>query len=169
MPLSRIGGGSILNRLNPALPPGSVVNAIQLNPAAPPVPPAVGLFYWNDIDKTINVVPDLSGTVIQMGQELVIRVKNNTGAQINDGQVCYLNGVDAGRPTVDLARADVAGTSLATIGLATQNIAIGAEGFITKSGTVRNIDTGSCTPAALIYLSPTVAGRFTETRPLLQA
>ena len=111
MPLSRIGGGSILNRLNPALPPGSVVNAIQLNPAAPPVPPAVGLFYWNDIDKTINVVPDLSGTVIQMGQELVIRVKNNTGAQINDGQVCYLNGVDAGRPTVDLARADVAGTS----------------------------------------------------------
>lgn len=141
------------------------VNSMQLS--AVPTPPvgAEGLVYWNAADKCINVVPDTSGTIQQLGQEVWIRVKNNTGVTITNGSVCYLSGLDSGRPTAALAKADEAATCLSTLGFATQDILAGAEGFLTRTGTVRDIDTSTCVPKDQIWLSDSVAGGFTKTPP----
>lgn len=140
---------------------------INLNVArfnlAPSVTPAEGDLYWNATDKTLNIKTDTE-TVIQIGQEMVLRSKNNTGVQINNGEVVYISGADTARPEITLANANSWETSQTTIGIATQDIANGSEGFITVFGLVRDVDTSGMSEGAIVYLG-TTDGEFTTTRP----
>jgi hypothetical protein len=99
-----------------------------------------GQVYYDSTEKALSV--DVSdGSTISVGQEVVIRVLNKTGVQINDGQVVYTSGAQGNRPTVELADADLESTSEGTIGIATADIANNQEGFITHIGLVRGLDT----------------------------
>jgi hypothetical protein len=69
---------------------------------------------------------------------------------------------------VALADADSEALSAPTLGIATEDIANGAEGFITTFGFVRGINTSAFTAGLPIYLSQT-AGQFTQTRPAAPA
>lgn len=126
-----------------------------------------GLCFYDKDNHCLVYYDDISGTAIQNGQELVKRVYNNTGSQINNGQVCYLNGFDVTNdvPTVGLANAYSAATCLATIGMATHDIPNGTVGKITINGTVRDVDTSLCTSGDIIYVSDSVDGGWTKTAP----
>ncbi len=138
------------------------VDVIHFNLSAS-VTPAEGDLYWNATDKTLNIKTDTE-TVIQIGQEQVLRSKNNTGVQINNGEVLFISGADTARPEITLANANSWETSQTTIGIATQDIANGAEGFVTTFGLVRDLDTSGMAEGAIVYLG-TTDGEFTTTRP----
>lgn len=124
-----------------------------------------GTVSWNDGDGTLDIALKGGQTVLQVGQEQVVRVLNNTGVALSDGQAVYISGAQGQRPTVALADADIEATSSATIGIVTEPIANGAEGFVTLSGLVRNIDTSAWAEGAQLYVSST-AGALTTTKPI---
>lgn len=123
-----------------------------------------GRLSWNDGDGTADLVLKNGQSTLQLGQEQIVRVKNNTGAALSDGQVVYITGAQGQRPTVALADADLEAASSATIGVVTESIADGAEGFTTLAGLVRNLDTSAWAEGAQLYLS-SAAGDLTSTRP----
>jgi hypothetical protein len=99
--------------------------------------------------------------------EVVIEVKNATLAQLDAGTPVYVSGTAAsGKPEVSPAQANST-TTMPAIGLVQDDIASGAEGFVVAGGLVLQLDTD--TPAwddgTPLYVSPTVAGGLTSTRP----
>ena len=123
-----------------------------------------GRCFYDDENKTLTFYNDISDTSLQIGQEMYIRVFNNTGVTITNGQGVYVSGADSGFPTISLARADTLLTS-SFIGLATHNIGDGEYGYITTVGIVRGVNTSSYSPGDRLYLSFTVAGSYSTTIP----
>lgn len=103
---------------------------------------------------------------LQVGQETVVYVFNNTAAQINEGQIVRVSGSQGQRLTVALAQADSDANSVTILGMATENIAAGASGFVTTQGMVNGLNTLGFVDGTVIYLSPTVAGAWTATKPI---
>ena len=85
---------------------------------------------------------------------------------LTDGQVVYISGSQGNRVAVKLAKADAEATSAGTLGMVTEPIAIGAEGFITILGVVNGLNTSALTAGALVYLSASTAGAYTTTKPV---
>jgi hypothetical protein len=128
------------------------------------------LLYWDDTNQCPSYYNEVSGISNQVGQELWKPVRNVTGTLIPDGSVVYINDEDAGFPTIALARADSLSTASGTIGFATHDIPTdiggsGVNGFITISGTVRGLNTSTCSAGTTMYLSDSVAGGYTATPP----
>lgn len=139
------------------------VNAISLDTTPTSAPTSAGSIYWDSGNQTPTVVLN-ANTDLQLGQENIALVYNGTGATIAAGSVVAVNGAQGQRPSVALADADSEALSAPTLGIATESIANGAEGFVTTFGFVRGINTSAFTAGAPIYLSQT-AGAFTSTRP----
>lgn len=123
-----------------------------------------GRLQWNSEDGTLEVGMPGGNVNLQIGQENLLRVTNDEGFEILNGQVVYISGGSGNNVLVKLADADVANYSHNTIGIATENIASGQKGYITAFGLVRNINTSLYTPGTLLYLSST-AGGYTDTVP----
>lgn len=126
---------------------------------------AVGRLKWNDSDGTLEVGLKGGQSTLQIGQEVVRRIYNNTGSTLTDGQVVYLTGASAGRPTVALADADLEATSAKTFGIVTEVITNGSEGFVTTFGYVRGLNTSAFNEGDMLYLSGT-AGQYTNIEPV---
>lgn len=137
-------------------------NSVQFD-TTPTVPTATGAMYWDEGNKSPSINLDADVT-LQVGQENVALVYNGSGATITNGSVVAVSGAQGQRPSVVLADADSEALSAPTLGIATEDIANGAEGFVTTFGFVRGINTSAFTAGAPIYLSQT-AGKFTATRP----
>lgn len=102
---------------------------------------------------------------LQIGQESLIYVYNNTGTAFTDGQIVYVTGSQGQRLTVGLAKADAEVTSASVIGMVTEPIANNASGFVTVRGMVNGISTTGIADGTILYLSPTTAGAWTSTKP----
>ena len=139
------------------------VNALSFDTTPTSLPTTAGSMYWDDGNKTPTVVID-ADVALQLGQEMLALVYNGTGSTIPNGSVVAVSGAQGQRPSVVLADADSESLSAPTLGIATEDIANGAEGFVTTFGFVRGLDTSAFTAGAPIYLSQT-AGQFTATRP----
>jgi hypothetical protein len=123
-----------------------------------------GKVYWNTTDKCLDVMSGINTTVLQVGQEQVMKVLNRTGSPILNGKAVYVTGSHSNRPTVALARANAYATSR-VLGLVTADIADGAEGFVTMVGLVRDLNTNSYSEGTALYLSAATAGEWTSTEP----
>jgi hypothetical protein len=152
---------------NPPVSSGSAlsVQSIQYNTAyAGPAAHSEGLTYWDANAGTLAVMTDIDNVTIQVGEEVQIKVHNETGSIIPNGTPVYVSSVDAGgNLDVTPAKADAFTTSL-VIGLATEDIGIGANGRVTKVGIVRDIDTSGLSTGT-VYLSSTVAGGLVNAEP----
>ena len=92
-------------------------------------------------------------------------VRNNTGVTLTPGQIVYINGAIGNRPTVALAQANSEATSAGTYAMVEAAILDNTDGVVITSGTVMNLDTSGLTDGDKLYLSPTVAGGWTTTKP----
>lgn len=120
---------------------------------------------WYDSDeKAISFYDDVSGTSIQVGQETVVRARNNTGSTVLNGQAVYISGALGQNPTIALAKGDVESTSL-MIGLATHDILNNTVGKVTVIGIVRDVNTSAFSDGDALFLSPTTAGSLTNVAP----
>lgn len=129
---------------------------LDLTPTAPQV---VGGMYW---DAT-NVCPSMplnADVSLQIGEELYVRGRNNTGVTISDGTVVYINSAQGNNPTIAKADADAVNTSQ-VIGVATEDIGINATGFVTVTGVVNGVNTSGYSPGDALYLD-TIAGGLTN-------
>lgn len=123
-----------------------------------------GQLFYDSGDEAMAFHNNEADITLQIGQEMWVRVRNESGSTITNGQVVYIDGLASGLPRIALARADVAATAEA-VGLATHDIETASTGFVTAYGLVRDFDTSSFTLADRVYLSASVAGAITNTAP----
>jgi len=120
-------------------------------------------------DSTVNSLAyynDVTNNTLHIGEEVQLKVYNNTGSTINIGQPVYITSTSSGYtyPNVALAIAN----SLTTgnvIGLANQAIPTGTAGYVTTIGLIQGVNTGSYTVGDTLYLSPYSAGFYQNTIP----
>lgn len=146
-----------------------------------------------ELDRTVNLTPDEGqivwseedcGPVVGMGKsdgipviqsiglETYYRVINISGASIADGACCMSVGAvgNSGKIKVDLAIADGSVLPRYILGLATETIANGKQGFLTMFGLVRGIKTNgqggeTWVDGNILYASPTTPGNLTNIEP----
>jgi hypothetical protein len=100
---------------------------------------------------------------------LITQVYNKSGATITKGSVIYINDAHSSLlPTIALAKANAESTSAYTYGLVIDDISNNSEGTVIQNGTITNLNlpTNTYTDGQTLYLSPTVAGGYTTTKPL---
>lgn len=127
----------------------------------------VGRIRWNSTDRCVEYDSFINGEIVtnQIGQEIWIRVRNNSGSEIGNGKAVYVNGAIGNRPTIALAQANAEATSLTNIGITTQSIDNNQDGFVSITGSVRMLNTNAWNEGDLLYLSETTAGELTNVRP----
>jgi hypothetical protein len=125
-----------------------------------------GLLWYDSTAHALAYYNDSSNATVHIGQDLQVKVINNTGSTIANGSPVYITGTSSGQtyPNIALAKADVAATS-AVIGLTNGSIANGAIGYVTSQGGIDNVNTGTFTVGQVLYLSPYSAGQLMNTIP----
>ncbi len=125
---------------------------------------AVGRIGWNDADKTLEL--GMTPTVNQnVGQELFILAKSSDGSERTKGKAVYVTGSDGNNKLVAYAQGNTEAASSKTIAVMAETISGGSKGFAATFGLVRNINTLALTEGAAVWLSPTVPGGLTSTKP----
>ncbi len=121
-----------------------------------------GQVFYDSGKHALSVVSDVD-MILNIGQEEIIRVFNNTGSSIPDGKPVYITGAANGLPTVGLAQANLVSTA-SVPGITTHEILNGEEGFITHAGSLGG-DFSAFAIGDKLYLSETVAGGFVTVAP----
>lgn len=150
----------------PARDSSLVLDYLDINPLGPVPVGSVGRLKWNDTEGTLDLGLKGGNVTLQLGQENVMRVKNDEATQLNDGEVVYITGAAGANLLVKRALANSDVTSASTIGIVTEPIAVNGQGFITTFGQVRGLNTSAFNDGDILYLSPTVAGSITTTKPV---
>lgn len=149
------------------------IDYIQFNTSATPITNAEGLLQWNATDGTLDLGMSDGDVALQVGQEMVMKVRNNTGATLENGKPVYETGSIGNRPTVDYARSDSESTCT-VIGILTEDIPDNEDGYITTIGYVRQIKTNytgtgiwgtTWAEGDKLYVSKTDAGVLTNVEP----
>ena len=127
-----------------------------------------GQMAWNLNEETVDIAMG-DGVVQQVGFETYMRVENDTGSQINNGEVVGFVGVN-GEIKVAPYIANNTANELFFVGVATHDMPDQDRGPVTLYGKVRGLDTTG--PGAetwsvgdILYASPTTAGLLTNVRP----
>jgi hypothetical protein len=125
-----------------------------------------GQLAWDDGDGTLQLLMEGGNIVQQIGTQEFSRVYNAEANTLSKGEVVYVFGAQGNRLSVKRAQANTEATSFGTVGFVAESIASGQEGFIITSGAFRKVNTNGFTAGNIVYLSPSVAGGFTTTRPV---
>ena len=125
-----------------------------------------GTVTWNADEETLDLVKN--GTTLQLGQEVQVHVKNQTGSTIPDGTPVYVTGTlgNSGRLTVAPMIADGSILAKFFLGVTTEDIANGEDGKVTTFGKIRGIDTSMYTEGQNLFVSASTAGAFQTTAPV---
>jgi len=144
---------------------GEPTNAITLD-STPIVPPYIeGTMYWNNIDHTLNVTTDNPDVLMQVGQELHVRVWNGTASTLLNGTAVYPVTTVGSLWSVDKADSSMEDSTI-VVGIVTADIPPNSEGIVTSFGLVRDYDTSAFAPHAALYVSPTTPGMLTDIPPV---
>jgi hypothetical protein len=113
-----------------------------------------GLLFYDKNKKALSYYNEDSEVTVNLGQELLIRVRNESGAPIANGSVVYPTGIcNDGCVLIDLAIASEK-DKCRLIGVATHTIENNSNGYVTKLGEVGGLDTSSFI-GGVVYLSDT--------------
>lgn len=121
------------------------------------------IFYDQDslVPSFYTSDPDVKNS---LGLEIWKRVRNTGGVQINNGDAVYIKGSTGLVAEVGLAiSSDI--TKSGVIGLATEDIADNAFGWVTIMGDVHNLNTTIFSEGDVVYLSDTIVGAWTNVAP----
>jgi len=117
---------------------------------------------WSTFDMGMN-----ENVTQQVGQEQYYYVKNQSGKQIDNGSLVMATGTtgNSGRILVTSAITDGTFPARYVMGVATENIPNGEDGYITSFGLVRGIDTSMYSDGDVLWADPTVPGGLTNIEP----
>jgi hypothetical protein len=168
-PYLSISGGTLRGGLvaNSGLTANTIsqVNYIDFD-TTPNVPnPTGGTLFYDSVNNALAYRPvtNNNDVTIQIGQESVTRIYNDTGVQINNGQALFITGGTSGASTVTLAIASGGGNMYYQVdGVATHDIPNGEFGFMSAFGSVRDLNLSAFTLGEDIFLSETTPGAFSS-------
>lgn len=125
----------------------------------------VGEVEYNDTQGSL--IQGLKGGNVTnvIGQQLHQRVNNRTGAILTKGTAVYLSGSQGNRITVAKALGVTDAFSANTFGIVAESIANNQSGYVITEGLITGINTSALVEDSAVYLSPTVAGGLTSTKP----
>lgn len=131
----------------------------------------IGQIAWNATEGTYDMGLE-NGSVLQVGQENIRKVTNNSGALISDGRLVMYNGTNGASGRINV-KPFTAGfdEAIKLYGVATQSIASNADGIITIAGKVRGIDTTGASVGEtwvdndILYAKPNDNGMMTKIVP----
>jgi hypothetical protein len=134
---------------------------------------AEGRLFWDFENGTLNLGMGGGNVTQQIGEDTYYFVKNQTGSQINKGQVVRASGTvgNSGRILVDLAIADGSIPDKFIMGVAAENIPNGEDGLVNEFGLIKGVNTtGSLygetwIDGTVLYVSPTTLGGLTSIEP----
>lgn len=138
--------------------------SVIFEPQLTPLTHVEGQIYYDSVTGSTKVQGPFPGVEVEVGHGEHIHIVNNTGVEIPKGTAVRHNGVAAGKVQVVPAIAN-SFINARVFGLASETIAIGGEGAITTSGQIRDMDTNILPVGVPLYLSDTVAGTYTTTKP----
>ena len=134
------------------------------------VAPSIGQMAWNIDDNTVDV--GLNGATLQIGQEQLVRVRNNTASIIENGTAVMATGTLGASGRITVAPASITGSNYKhVLGVVTESIAAGADGFCTVFGKVRGIQTNGANygetwvDGDVIYIKDNDGGALTKVAP----
>jgi len=133
-----------------------------------------GRIYWDEDNGTLSLGMHGSNVQQQIGEELFYYVKNQSGATIENGRVVYAAGTlgSSGKILGEYMIADGTIPVKYTLGIATEDIINGDDGYVTDFGLVRGINaTGApygetWNDGDLLWVSPTIVGGLTNIEPI---
>lgn len=137
---------------------------------SPDVVYSPGVTAWNSDDGTLDVGL-YGGSVLQTGQEIHYYAKNTSGGTITNGTPVMFTGTVGASSKLTFGPAVADGSVLADymMGVATQDIANNAFGYVTSFGVVRGFDTSAWPDGTLLYFNPAVPGTWTDVAPVAPA
>jgi hypothetical protein len=97
---------------------------------------------------------------------LTMTARNNTGSTIVKGSVVYISGATGNKPTIALSQAHTEATSSRTFGVVRNDIINNADGVVVIQGSVPTLNTSTFSDGDYVYLSPSIAGGLTNSRPV---
>ena len=112
----------------------------------------VGQMTWNPTERTVDIGL-ANNVVLQTGQEMLALVRNGTASTIVDGTVVMLTGSVGNSGRLVVAPYDGTSDASLIIGLATESIAPGSDGFVTSYGKIRGIDTSMWSDGTVLYVN----------------
>lgn len=126
---------------------------------------SAGEIAWNPDERTFDM--GINGVTLQAGQEMVAHVRNSTASTISNGTVCMAVGTigASGRITVAPMDGTNSANAMKLLGIATEDIPAGQDGFVTAFGKVRGVDTSAFSEGEVLYTSTTVIGGLTNVAP----
>lgn len=148
------------------------IRSLQFEQTGSGIPSVPGMITWNSTKDCLDVYQN-DDTTLQVGLESYIRVYNTSGNTLNNGTIVRFAGVDSNSDT-PICLPMIANSSsvpLYMVGVLTNEIANGSFGRATVLGEVRNLDTTGNTynevwnVGDLLWVSPTIPGGYTKTRP----
>jgi len=125
-------------------------------------PPYVeGRTFYDMEKKALSYYNSESDTTVNIAQETIVLVKNESGVTLSNGEAVRAVGSSGGLPLVELALADVTDNAFVA-GVITHDIPDNDTGFMTAFGSVGGLDTSSFTGGDVLYLSGTTPGLLTD-------
>jgi hypothetical protein len=129
------------------------VAKVSFKTTTPPSLDAEGQVAWDDMDRALSYRAD--GLTIDIGQENVVLIRNDTGSTLTKGTSVCASGSSAQRLAVVRSDASVGGGGCATLGIVMADIPNNQFGFVSTFGLVRGIDTDAFDEGDELFISTT--------------
>jgi hypothetical protein len=133
--------------------------AFTENGPANPVPRSL---YWDDLDKSLAYRADNFN--LDIGQENIAYVRNNSGNSIPAGMAVCITGVAANRLSVSPSNPTTQGSACKTLGITISEIPNNSFGYVSTFGVLRGINTNGFNDADELFISAT-PGVLSKTPP----
>lgn len=135
--------------------------------ASNPSAPAAGtlLLHSSTANGFTRLEQDNEATTnLVYGRDSVVIAKNTSGSTIAKGSVVYVTGSTGNVPNIAKAQANSAST-LPSVSIVVDDISNNAFGQVMVQGILSNFDTSAFSSGDRVYVSTSVAGGLTATRP----
>ena len=127
-----------------------------------------GRIFYNIDDHAVTYYNEATDVAIQLGQEQVLRARNQTGQPILNGTPVRIIGAQGNRPTIEPSISEIHAAAAdnfdEVVGVATHDIPHNTDGYVTTQGIVRGIDLSDFTAGDILYVN-TGSGGFTNILP----
>ena len=141
----------------------SDIDSIVFTPQTVPVPYERGKLYYDDARDSLIFLNESPNVALNIGEEVIIRIFNDTGSTIANGTVVQFDGSSGTNPTVKIPIADSFANARISA-CATEDIADGATGYVTILGLL-GYDTTGLADGTELYLSSITPGLLTVNPP----